>query len=144
VVDDCGAAVNSGAFTVVPSNSSGIAYLQPGGDGRWLERGPSCEHRFGRHAELLCRGSDRLQTTGSLAGFIAASNVPVTGEDAIVSAASFARAPLTPGVCTPCSSAGRRVKRARKFSSAFVLQTRVQVGERETPLYAGDWRILAG
>jgi uncharacterized protein (TIGR03437 family) len=145
VVDDCGAAVNSGVFTVAPSNSSGIAYLQPGGDGRWAGTWPVLQNTASAVTlNYYVEDPDRsLQTTGSLAGFIAASNVPVTGEDAIVSAASFARgAPLTPGSLYAVFGVqgAQSQTSAQSLPLPFMLgQTRVQVGERETPLfYAGD------
>ncbi len=145
VVDDCGVPVNNGVFTVVPSNNSGVTSLQPGGDGRWAGTWPVLQNTASAVTlNYYVEDPDRsLQTTGTLAGFIAASNVPVTAEDGIVSAASFSRgAPLAPGSLYAIFGlqGAQSQTSAQSLPLPFVLgQTRVQVGERETPLfYAGD------
>ncbi len=145
VVDDCGQPVNSGVFTVVPSNASGIAALQAAGDGRWAGTWPVLQNTASAVTlTYYVEDPDRnLQGTGTLAGNIAASNLPVIAEDATLSSASFARgAPLAPGSLFAIFGAqlAQGQSRAQSLPLPYFLgPMHVQAGERETPLfYAGD------
>ena len=145
VTDDCGDPVNNGAFTMIPSNNSGLAFLQPGGDGRWAGTWPVLQNTASAVAlNYFVEDPDRnLQTSGTLAGTIAASNVPVIAEDATLSAASGARgAPLAPGSLFAIYGAqlAQGQNQARSLPLPFFIgPTHAQAGEREIPLYyAGD------
>ena len=145
VVDDCGEPVNNGLFMVIPSTNSGVAYLQPAGDGRWTGTWPVQQN--GASAVTLnyvVEDPERnLQTTGSLAGLIAASNVPVIGADAILSATGKGLgSPLAPGGLFTIYGLQLAQGENRAPSlplPVFLGPTRVVAGERDLPLfYAGD------
>ncbi len=145
VVDDCGEPLNSGVFMVAPSNNSGVAQLQPGGDGRWVGTWPVLQNTASAVGlTYYVEDPDRnLQGTGTVSGSIAASNVPVIAEDATLSAASLTRgSALAPGSLYSIFGAqlAQGQTRASTLPLPFLLsQTRVLAGERETPLfYAGD------
>ena len=145
VLDDCGEPVNSGLFVVTPSTDSGVALLYPAGDGRWGGTWPVLQNNASAVTlSYFVEDPDRnLQTTGTIAGAITATNVPVIAEDAVVSAASFARgAPLAPGSLLAIFGAqlAEGQNRALNFPLPVALgQSRGQVGDRELPLFfAGD------
>jgi len=145
VADDCGNPVNSGAFLVVPSTDSGTATLFPLGDGRWGGAWPVLQNTASAVTlRYYIEDGDRaLAGAGTLSGQIAASNVPVIAEDAVISAATSLRgAPLAPG--SLFSIYGSQLAEGARVASSLPLPaalgiTRVQVGERTAPLfYAGD------
>lgn len=145
VTDDCGQPLNSGLFMVVPSNQSGIAALQPSGDGRWSGTWPVIQNTAsGVALNYYLEDLDRnLIGSGSLTGSINASNVPVIAEDATLSSASFARgAPLAPGSLFAIFGAqlAQGQNRAQSLPLPFFFGSMyVLAGERQTPLfYAGD------
>ena len=150
VVDDCGEPLNSGAFLVTPSNASGSAHLLPVGDGRWAGTWPVLQNTASPVSlNYFVEDPERnLQTSGVIAGSITATNVPVITEDAVVSAASFFRgAPLSTGGFF--SIFGAQLADGRQSAPRLPLPfnlgaTRVQIGDREAPLFfAGDQGTFA-
>ncbi len=145
VVDDCGEALNNGLFMVIPSTNSGVAYLHPAGEGRWagtwtVQQSVASAGTLNYYVEDPERN---LQTSGSLTGAVTASNVPVIGADAILSATSTGLgAPLAPGSLFTIygSQLAQGQNRATSLPLPFFLgPTRVLAGERDLPLFfAGD------
>lgn len=145
VTDDCGEALNSGVFLVTPSTASGSAQLLPVGDGRWSGTWPVLQNTASPVSlNYFVEDPERsLQTSGSIAGTITPTNVPVVTEDAVVSAASFSRgAPVSTGGFI--SIFGTQLAEGRLSAASLPLpfnlgSTRVQLTDREAPLFfAGD------